>query len=208
MATTLKGRLLNDGTLGPTTALGDLLDATSRTPLTAQASAINTALTSIFQQMRTRCYTTGVLAEGTNAGTIKTTATLAFSIDGLMYSKAATDNIAMTAAAVQAALTDCAYLVCIDSGGTVSTVKGTAVANGGTLVVPAPVSAATCPFGYIKVALANAATFTAGTTDLSASDVTATYFQLGVLPATTTGSLEFSQSILNTALLAALPAAL
>lgn len=39
MTTTLKGRLLNDGTLGPTTNLGDLLEGLGRTQHAAEASA-------------------------------------------------------------------------------------------------------------------------------------------------------------------------
>lgn len=205
-ATTLAGRQLNQGLFGPRTGLGDKFDAVNDY-LTTLASAVDTALAVIEQQMRTRAYTTGVWAEGTNSGTIKTTATLAYSINGLMYTKAATDNIAMTAAAQQAVLTDCAYLIEIDSSGTVATVKGTAVANGGTIVVPPPSAATKCPVGYFVVSLANAATFTAGTTDLSATDVTATFFQLGVLPATTTGSVTLARSTLASALAAAQPAA-
>lgn len=43
MATTLKGRLLNDGTLGPTTNLGDLLVPNTVTLDLARAS-LNAAL--------------------------------------------------------------------------------------------------------------------------------------------------------------------
>ena len=206
-ATTLDGKLANKGTLGPKVALGDRLDEI-HDYLTTLASAVNTALTTFEQQSRTRAFTSGALAEGTNSGTIKTTVRCDYSIDGVLYSKAITDNIALTAAAQQAVLTDCAYLICVDSSGTVSSVKGTEVANGGTLVVPAPVSASVCPIGYLKVSLANAATFTAGTTDLSATDVTGTFFNLSSLPATTTGSTTLARSILAAALAAAQPAAI
>lgn len=64
-----------------------------------------------------------VLAEGTNAATIKTTAAVDFMINQLTYTKAATDNIAVTACAVQADLTTCMYLISIDSAGTVTTTK-------------------------------------------------------------------------------------
>lgn len=41
--------------------------------------------------------TSGALAAGTGAGTVKTTATVTYVIDGQFYSKAATDNLALTA---------------------------------------------------------------------------------------------------------------
>lgn len=190
-ATTLAGRLLNDGTLGPTTKMGDRLDEVHD-----YLTGIVTCLTVFQQQQRTRTYSSAALAEGTNANTFKTTATVNYSIDGVLYSKAATDNLAFTAASQQADLTDCAYLVELDSSGTAATVKGTAVASGGTIVVPAPSAATKCPIGYIKVALSGS-TFTAGSTDLSAAGVTATYFNLAVLPATTTGSTALALTTLS-----------
>jgi len=127
------------------------------------------------------------LAEGTNTATIKTNAPNGagtdYVIKGIAYHKADTDNIAMTALAVQADLTTCAYLVQIDSSGTVSMKKGTEVTSttlGVTNVVqvPAP-DDANCPLGHIKVVLSGG-TFTCGTTDLSATGVTATYVDYGL----------------------------
>lgn len=187
-ATTLAGRSANDGLLGPGVALGDRLDAVNDylTGLATTLGALNTA-------MRTRALGNPTLAEGTNSATIKVTA-FPYSIDGVIYTKATTDNIAVTAAAQQAVTTACHYLVQIIADGTISTVKGTAVAAAAvaTAVVPPPTSAAHCPLGYFTVVLANAATFTAGTTDMSASDVTTTFTNLGQLPATTTGSVALT----------------
>jgi hypothetical protein len=93
----------------------------------------------------------------------------------------------MTALAVQAALTKCLYLVQINAAGTVSMKKGTeqltadVTAGKATLDYPLP-DAGNVPIGYIKIALANAATFTCGTTDLSATDVTATYYDTCGVP--------------------------
>lgn len=140
----------------------------------------------------TACFSKAGLAEGTNAATIKTAAPNGagtdYAIDGLAYEKADTDNIAMTALAVQAADTKCLYLVQIDSAGTVSLVKGDEVLTtdltNGTKVLqwPRP-AAAKCPIGAIKVATV-AVTFTSGTTDLSAAGITATYYDFaGGMPA-------------------------
>jgi hypothetical protein len=133
----------------------------------------------------TACFSKAGLAEGTSANTIKTAAPngagIDFAINGLAYHKADTDNIAMTALAAQAALTTCLYAVWINSSGTVSLTKGTEVTTAsltsGTNVLKPPADEADkCLLGYMKIALANAATFTSGSTDLSATDVTATFY--------------------------------
>lgn len=138
----------------------------------------------------TLCLAKAGLAEGTNANTIKTAAPNGagtdFAIDGLMYHKADTDNIAMTALAVQADLTSCLYLVQIDSGGTVSLKKGTErltadVANDEFLLEWPRPDASNCPIGGIKV-VTSGGTFTSGTTDLSDAAVTDTYYDFFALP--------------------------
>ena len=146
------------------------------------------------QDMRgaTACYASAGLAEGTNANTIKIAAPngagIAFAINGLGYHKADTDNIAMTAHAVQAVSTKCLYLVQIDDAGTVSTVKGTAVLTAdltaGTAVLHWPMPAADkCPIGAVKVETDASTTFTAATTDLGAAGITDTYYNfVGGMP--------------------------
>lgn len=138
----------------------------------------------------TGCFGKAGLAEGTNAATIKTNAPNGagtdFAIHGIAYEKADTDNIAMTALAVQAADTKCLYLVQIDKDGTVSLKKGverltTDVAAGKALQWPTP-DANCCPIGGIKVVTV-AVTFTSGTTDMSAAGVTCTCFDfMGGMP--------------------------
>ena len=117
-----------------------------------------------------------VLAEGTNAGTIKTTAATVVSINGLMYSKAATDNITVTAGAVQADLTTCMYLVTMETDGDIVVTKGTEqlTGSGKDLLWPT-IPANSAVLGAIKV-VTSGATFTAGTTDLGAGTVTDTYY--------------------------------
>lgn len=90
----------------------------------------------------------------------------------------------------QAARTACIYLLQLDSSGSLTTLKGTEVPvddsdnikEGYALHIPQP-SEDKCPIGYIKVITAgDSTTFTAGTTDLDASNVTATYTDLFALP--------------------------
>lgn len=140
----------------------------------------------------TECFSKAGLAEGTNSATIKTAAPNGagtdYSINAYAYHKADTDNIAVTAHAVQAVLTKCLYLVQIDLDGTVSTKKGNEelatdlTAGSKALHWPEP-DAARCAIGGYKVALASSATFTNGTTDHSAANVTVTYYDFaGGLP--------------------------
>lgn len=121
------------------------------------------------------CHGSPGLAEGTNANTIKTTRATAFSIAGVLYNKAITDNIAMTAATAQADLTYRLYLVSIDAAGAVTITAGTAVATD-TATLPA-LPASSAMLGYFKVATSGG-TFTSGTTDLSGTGVTATFVDL------------------------------
>lgn len=141
----------------------------------------------------TQCYSKAGLAEGTNAATIKINAPngagIDYAIDGTAYHKADTDNLAMTPLAQQAVSTKCLYLVQIDSGGTVSLKKGDEVATAdltaGVAVLNWPLpDDDNCPIGAVKVATSASATFTSGTTDLSAAGITATYYDFaGGMPA-------------------------
>ena len=165
----------------------------------------------------TQAFAAGGLAEGTNANTIKTVNTVPYTIDGILYSKAATDNIAMNVQGDNLVVPvgyKRQYLVCLDSSGTVKSYAGTLfkdeVVDGVTKyrgyrevkdmtglatryeqlsalhdyncnflpVIPDGV----CPIGVFSVAPHTAATFTAGSTDLSATNVTPTYKDIGAVP--------------------------
>ena len=115
------------------------------------------------------------LAEGTNANTFKTVNTLSYTSNGIFKSKAATDNLAFTAGTALGNSQACLFAVWITSGGTVSTTQGPIVAAGDPCPVPGQVTAGTTLVGLIKVTTSSAATFTAGSTDLSASGITAAY---------------------------------
>lgn len=117
------------------------------------------------------------LAEGTNASTIKTVNAIHYRIGAQAYVKAATDNIAMTAAAAQAANTTAYYLVTINAAGTVKLTKGT---DGSTTLPDCPDAQA--PIGIMKIALSGGATFTSGTTDLGATNVVETWAHINYMP--------------------------
>lgn len=110
-----------------------------------------------------------------------------FCIEGIMYHKADAATVAITAAAVQAVSTSCLYLVCLDSSGTLSTVKGTAVATsavtaGDTMLKWPEPTADTCPIGGFRIDTNASTTFTAGTTELSAAGITDTYYDFSFMP--------------------------
>ena len=144
------------------------------------------------QRGANECFSKAGLAEGTSAATIQIAAPngagIDFAIDGVAGHKADTDNIALTAAAQQAALTTCLYLIMINAAGTVSSKRGEAQLNAdldaGKVALQWPeCDADKAPIGGIKIRCNNAATFTAGTTDLSATDVVETIYDFaGGLP--------------------------
>ena len=138
------------------------------------------------------CLSKAGLAEGTNAATIQIAAPngagVDYCINGLMYHKADANNIAMNALAVQAVSTKCLYAVQLDAAGAVSLVKGdeelTADITAGNRVLhwPAPVEDR-CVLGYILIETDDSNTFTSGTTDLSATGITATFIDVLAAPA-------------------------
>lgn len=122
--------------------------------------------------------TCAVVDEGTNANTYKTTQALSYTLDGRAYFKAATDNVAFTAGTALGNSQRCAFFVAINAAGTFSTIQG-------SIVTPSPsgdvARAAEIPnpsdrvvIGAIVVTTGAAGTFTPGSTDLSAANVTFT----------------------------------
>lgn len=155
-----------------------------------------------------RCHTKATLAiNAGSAATVKTTGATIFSIDGVLYTKAAlsAQSIAVThrfdgspvsvadPAYVQPAGVTAFYVVALNAAGTVAVVQGSyagqvirdgndlALVLTGTGDIPQEPAGYTA-IGVIKVATAGAATFTPGTTALDATNVTATYFDVSVLP--------------------------
>lgn len=130
------------------------------------------------------------LSRGSTAATIQIAAPngagVDFAIDGLAYHKADTNNIAVTAAAQQADLTTCMYLVEIDSTGAVTVKKGEEVLTSelgvqASAQIPGP-SSGKIPLGAFKIALSGG-TFTAGTTAFNGTGVTDTFYDfIGGIP--------------------------
>lgn len=126
---------------------------------------------------------------GTNSFAAPNGAGIDFSINGIMYHKADAATVApFTAATAQGLLTKCLYLICIDSAGAITTVKGTAVLTAdlaaGNAVLKWPDRPANkCVVGAVKIAVTTTYNFTAGTTALDATGVTATYYDLHAIPA-------------------------
>ena len=116
------------------------------------------------------------LAEGTNAQTIQIAAAVHFAINGVIYDKAITDNITMTACAEQAISTYCMYLVTLNASGTLKITKGTELATDTAVLPSRPANEAV--IGAFKIATNGSTTFTSGTTDLGAAGITDTYYDL------------------------------
>lgn len=109
-----------------------------------------------------------------------------YCIGGSLYHKADDTAIELDAQPTQEKDTTCLYLVCLDTAGAVSTVKGkdvknTDIANGAGVIYFPDVPAGKCAIGAIKIKTV-AVTFTAGTTALNATGVTATFIDLFAVP--------------------------
>jgi len=115
------------------------------------------------------------LAEGTNSATFKTANTLTFTNNGVFKSKAATDNLTFSTGTALANSQACLFAVWINASGTVTTTQGPIQAAGDPCPVPTAAASNLTLVGLIKVTTSSAATFTPGTTDLSASGVTGAY---------------------------------
>lgn len=122
----------------------------------------------------TRAFTSGAIAIGTTNSKVKTTAAINFCIDGIMYVKAATDDLfVFTDLTVQAANTTKYYLLGLDAAGAATITSGTA-----TALPDCP--AGVCPVGYLKIV--TTAAFTPATTLLGAAGITTTYVNLSCAP--------------------------
>lgn len=127
-------------------------------------------------------FTSAGLAEGTNANTFKTTATLTYTANGVFASKNATDNLTFSSGATVVPVSSaCLFAVWINAAGTVTTTQGPIVGAAEDCPVPATVGGLTL-VGLIRVVTDGSTTFTAGSTDLGASGVTDTYYNCSVMP--------------------------
>lgn len=145
----------------------------------------------------------GGLAEGTNANTIQIATAINYVIDGRFYSKAITDNIAISYNAPDVYSQNSVeetggfvggpngsvrlYGIFLDSAGAVSIVPGpiadVAKLAAGEVALhwPAPQKDKAC-IGAVRVQVTSGTTFVPGTTDLGAAGVTDTYYNLFAIP--------------------------
>jgi len=145
-------------------------------------------------------FTSGALDDGTVAGTIKTTATVTFTINGQFKSKGATDDvsIAYTGPSVygdagngaftgQTGGSTRLYGVYLNAGGNFSVLPGPVVnsaalaAGAASLQFPSAQRDKAC-IGVVRVVVTANTTFVPGTTALDASGVTVTYINLSSVP--------------------------
>ena len=120
------------------------------------------------------------LAIGSDTTKIKTASICKYLVDGILYTKAATDDIDPTACSAQAASKYAMYLVSINATGTVKVLKGADAANEAAAKLPTP-AAGEAPIGAILVATAASGSgvpFTMGTSNLAGTGVTDTYYSL------------------------------
>lgn len=134
----------------------------------------------------------GAVAAGTNAGSVKTTATVNYTINGIFRSKAATDNIALPAPSAASTYTagefksipvgmKALFALFINAAGTFSFGQSALVSGDD----PAPVipQKSDCAVVAVFTVKATSAIFIPGTTALGTGN-TATYYNVSVMPAT------------------------
>lgn len=119
-------------------------------------------------------YSADNFAEGTNSATIEIVEDIDITVDEATCTVSAEDNVAMTACAEQAVSTYCRYLLSADSNTDVTITKGddSDTDAGATLPV---LPSAQCPIGVLLIQTDATHTFTCGTTDLSATGITAAF---------------------------------
>lgn len=127
------------------------------------------------------------LAEGAAANTFKTANTFLFTVDGVVYSLAATDNLAFSSGHTALGNNQTSvFAVWVDASNNITTTQGDVVDNSAltadtkALKMPDIVDAKAL-VGLIKVKT-DVATFTAGSTDLGATNVTDTYYDCSLMP--------------------------
>jgi hypothetical protein len=131
------------------------------------------------------------VAIGSDAKKVKTAATANYKVDGVFYTKAATDDLWTLSGTTVTSGNAQKYLLCLDSAGTASIVEGTQGANAAAVVLPAA-PASKCVVGLLLVETTG--DFVPGTTDLSAATITDTYTDgyapalIGDAPATLTAT--------------------
>jgi hypothetical protein len=133
-------------------------------------------------------FSRAVLGIGANTARINVAANVVFSIDGKLYSLTAVDNQAFSSGhTALGAKETCVFGVWVDSANVVTTNQGKIVSTddvtNGKVAVPMPDKLADkALLGLVQVASLVGASFTPGTTALSASNVYDSYINCTVMP--------------------------
>lgn len=136
----------------------------------------------------TMAFTSGGFAEGTDAATFQNASTVTYAIDGRIYAKSATDNLTFSSGHTTIPVSSvCLFGVYLDTAGAVTTVQGpivlTADLAAGSAVLAFPgAQAGKAMVAAIRVATNASVPFIPGTTDLGASGITDTYYNLSSAP--------------------------
>ena len=127
----------------------------------------------------------GAFSAGTNAGTFQNTATITYTSNGIFASKAATNNVALSAghAAIPPGRS-AVFALWLNASGTYFSSMGATVEAGELAPVPVAPGNNLTLVGLVKVTTSSATTFTPGTTAFGAAGVTSTFFNVMLPPGT------------------------
>lgn len=148
------------------------------------------------RQMLNRSFGSADIAVSTT--TINVATEIDYTVNGVFYTKAATNGVTLTANAAQTAATYRLYLLSLDSSGTVTCTQGAATTTD-TAVLPAcPTPATQTPFAYFKILTGAGQTFTSGTTSLvDSAIVSSTLYDVTTVNSGTVASTAIGASDLN-----------
>ena len=145
-------------------------------------------------------FSSGALANGTNAGTVRTTAAITYVINGVFASRAIVDNlsIAYSGPAVYGTPADGSftgavggstrlYGLYLNAAGALSVLPGQVtntaeLAAGVAALHFPPMQRELCFIGALRIAVTQGTTFIPGTTALNAAGVTASYLNCSSVP--------------------------
>jgi hypothetical protein len=133
-----------------------------------------------FEMLRNKALNSGVLAiKATANADAKTTAAIAFTLAGVLYSLAAQATLDLSALVTKviAAGESAAIFLFTNASGTVTAVAVDPDADGKYVCPDFDTDAKVC-FGAIKLVNGTASDFTVGTTALDTTDITSTYYNL------------------------------
>jgi hypothetical protein len=124
---------------------------------------------------RNRCMANAAIAQGTTAQKVKTVNSIAYAINGALFTKAGTDDFWTLSGTVVAVSSWQKYLLCIDNAGAASIVECTQSLVSAAAVALAALPANKSVVGVLTIATDGTHTFTPGTTALNGTGITATF---------------------------------